>query len=134
MKTKNLLLFTYAIITIGILLLAGVVVLLVLNENHLNKSQENRYLSYLRASELRQSSDDLTRFARTYVVTKDTKYEKMYWDIVDIRNGKKPRPQNYEKFIDLVLNYGDKPRDDGKPEVLLKMMEELGFTTKSLTY
>jgi hypothetical protein len=34
---------------------------------------EVRYLSYQAADELRQSSDDLTRLARTYVVTGDEK-------------------------------------------------------------
>jgi methyl-accepting chemotaxis protein len=50
-----------------------------------------RYHSYLLADELRQSSDDLTRLARTYVVTADAAYEKEYMDILDVRNGKKPR-------------------------------------------
>lgn len=48
------------------------------NQNELVRSHEIRYQSYLRADELRQSSDDLTRFARTYVITKDSKYKQMY--------------------------------------------------------
>jgi CHASE3 domain sensor protein len=41
-----------------------------------------RYQSYLLADELRRSSDDLTRLARTYVVTGDPSYEKQYFDIL----------------------------------------------------
>ena len=52
-----------------------------------------RYESYLTADELRQSSDDLTRLGRTYVITNDERYEKMYMDILAIRNGDKARPE-----------------------------------------
>ena len=38
--------------------------------------------SYLLANELRQNSDDLTRFARTYVVTGNPKYEDYYNRII----------------------------------------------------
>ena len=56
-------------------------------------AKEARYQSYILADELRQSSDDLTRLARTYVVTGDAKYERQYLEILDIRSGKKPRPR-----------------------------------------
>ena len=57
-----------------------------------------RYQSYLLADMLRQSSDDLTRLARTYVLTGDSRYEQQYWDILAIRNGEKPMPQAYERI------------------------------------
>ncbi|MFP6579361.1 MAG: methyl-accepting chemotaxis protein, partial [Myxococcota bacterium] len=44
-------------------------------------AQTRRHQSYLLADELRQSSDDLTRFARTYVVTGNERY-KRYFDEV----------------------------------------------------
>ncbi len=88
-----------------------------------------RYQSYQAADELRQSSDDLTRLGRTYVITGDEAYEKMYMDILAIRNGDKPRPENYHTiYWDLVLNYGDKPKSDGRSVSLQKMMQDLGFT------
>ena len=59
---------------------------------------EKRYKSYLLADELRQSSDDLTWFARTYVVTAESKYEEAYWEILKIRNGEAPRPKNYGRI------------------------------------
>jgi len=49
-----------------------------------------RYQSFLLADELRQSSDDLTRLARTYVVSGDAKWEKQYLEIVGIRDGRLP--------------------------------------------
>lgn len=88
-----------------------------------------RYQSYQAADELRQSSDDLTRLGRTYVITGDATYEKMYNDILAIRNGEKPRPEQYHTiYWDLVLNYGSKPKPDGENISLLKIMKDLGFT------
>ncbi len=93
-----------------------------------------RYHSYLAADELRQSSDDLTRLGRTYAVSGEAKYEKMYMDILDIRNGKKPRPDNYHRiYWDLVLNYGDKPKADTETIELSKIMKDLGFTEQEFS-
>ena len=93
--------------------------------------QDKKVESLLLAYEMRQSSDDLTRFARTFSATSDIKYEKMYNDIVQIRNGEKPRPENYNRiYWDLMLEYGQKPKPDGKSISLNKMMEDAGFTQK----
>lgn len=48
------------------------------------------------AGELRQSSDDLTRFARTYAATGNDDYKKRYQAVIDIREGKVDRPDGYE--------------------------------------
>ncbi|WP_136416983.1 methyl-accepting chemotaxis protein [Herbaspirillum sp. ST 5-3] len=93
------------------------------------RANELRYESYLLADELRQSSDDLTRLARTYVVTGDAKYERQYMDILDIRNGKKPRPQNYERiYWDFVAAGESKPRPDGETIALADLMKKAGFS------
>lgn len=62
------------------------------------RSDHDRYASYLLADELRQSSDELTRLARTYVVSGDPMWEQLYFEVLDIRNGKRPRPAQYEKI------------------------------------
>jgi methyl-accepting chemotaxis protein len=48
-----------------------------LNQQDLIKNQEIRYQSYLHADELRQCSDDLISFVRTYIITQDSKYERV---------------------------------------------------------
>ncbi|HDY7743233.1 TPA: methyl-accepting chemotaxis protein [Vibrio vulnificus] len=116
---------------IGLGIVISVVTVLQLNGllQKVNQMSQVRYQSYQAADELRQSSDDLTRLGRTYVLTGDETYEKMYMDILAIRNGDKPRPQNYHTiYWDLVLNYGQKPKADGARISLQKMMENLGFT------
>lgn len=99
------------------------------NNEKLHIARENQYRSYLLADELRQSSDDLTRMARTYVMTGDVRYEKMYKDIIDIRNGKKPRPKNYHNIywdfaiVDSILDSSTE-----SPTALIDLMKKLGFT------
>jgi hypothetical protein len=48
------------------------------------------------ADELRQSSDDLTRFARSYAATGDDEFKNRYQAVLDIREGQAERPQGYE--------------------------------------
>ena len=126
---KKLLVITYSIITIGIICLGVLNILMNQNEKALAEKKEQRYQSYLLADQLRQSSDDLTRMARTYVISGNSQYEKMYWDILAIRNGDKPRPQDYDRiYWDLVLTYGNKPRPDGEAVALQELMKQAGFT------
>ena len=58
--------------------------------------ENQRYEMTLKADELRQSSDDLTKMARAYVITHDPHFKEDYYKILDIRDGKEPRPKNYE--------------------------------------
>jgi methyl-accepting chemotaxis protein len=100
----------------------------VLNE-HLAEVNLNRYTSYLLADELRQSSDDLTRLARTYVVSTDPDWEKQYFEILDIRNGKLARPKQYEKiYWDFRAAGTDPGRGTGEAVPLQDLMKRAGFT------
>ncbi|TSA48420.1 MAG: hypothetical protein D4R48_05455, partial [Nitrosomonadales bacterium] len=50
------------------------------SEKQIDRANDLRHQSFLLADELRQSSDDLTKMARTYVVTGDPAYKKHYQD------------------------------------------------------
>jgi methyl-accepting chemotaxis protein len=90
---------------------------------------DSRYRSYLLADELRQSSDDLTRLGRTYVVTGDSSYKQQYLDVLRIRNGEKPRPQAYHRiYWDFVAGGNAKPRPDDDTVPLQVLMKKQGFT------
>ncbi len=92
-----------------------------------------RYHSYQLADELRQSSDDLTRLARTYVATGEPKWEKQYFEVLDIRNGKLPRPGNYERiYWDLRAADQDPMHPPGTAVVLLDLMKDAGFSQLEL--
>ncbi|MGE5429485.1 MAG: HAMP domain-containing protein, partial [Syntrophomonadaceae bacterium] len=109
MSIKKMFLVIYTGTGLAILGLGAAALLMLSAQKDLNESQEIRYKSYQVALELRQNSEDLTRLARTYVVTGDEKYEKEYWDLVDISNGKKPRK-------------------DGRTASFTQLMKELNFS------
>ena len=79
----------------------------------MNEAHNNKFISMQLANELRQSSQDLTRLARTYVVTANSKYKDMYWDVVKVRNGQKAR-------------------EDGRTVALQELMKQQGFTQAEL--
>ncbi|MBO9398499.1 methyl-accepting chemotaxis protein [Shimia sp. R9_2] len=95
----------------------------------LRNAYEQQYTSYLLADELRQSSDDLTRLARTYVVTADPAYEAQYMDILAIRNGEKERPSDYHRiYWDFVAAGHPVPAGSGITRSLEDLMRDAGFT------
>ncbi|MGL6508384.1 methyl-accepting chemotaxis protein [Aeromonas hydrophila] len=100
----------------------------------LEQSYQQRYQSYLLADELRQSSDDLTRLGRTYVITKDPAYEQQYMRILAIRNGEQNRPQGYNRiYWDFVAANGQNPRPDSQVRRgLIDLMKDTGFTENEL--
>jgi len=62
------------------------------------------HLSFVLASELRQSSDDLTRMARSYMVTGNPIFKSNYLAILDITKWKKAPSGRVSKDI---LGFGD---------------------------
>ncbi len=104
------------------------------SEKQIDEANEGRHRSFMLADQLRQSSDDLTRMARTYVVTGDSRYKNYYQQILDIRDGKKPWPPGYENaYWDLVLADAQAPPADGGPAVpLLELMREAGSPAAEL--
>ena len=121
-----------AIFSLLLALLVGVFVLMALvggNQRYVAEAELRRYESYKLADELRQSSDDLTRMARTYAVTSDSSYEQYFLRLLAIRNGEAPRPQNYGGiYWDFLTATGEDPRPNGEPIALQAMMKHMHFT------
>lgn len=98
--------------------------------DHMNRL---RHESFLLANELRQSSNDLSSMVRAYVVTGDPIYQQHYQEILDIRNGAKPRPINYQNiYWDLVLKDDNRPRGTESAIALLELFQRAGFTADEL--
>lgn len=116
--------------TLGMFLLFVVTfVLYVRAEDRIDQANEVRQQSLLLAHELRQSSDDLTRMVRTYVITGDPIYKRHYQEILDIRDGRRARPADYHNvYWDLVLADDVRPRAPGAAVPLLDLMQNAGFT------
>ena len=98
-------------------------------EKQIDHANELRQRSIRLANELRQSSDDLTRMVRTYVITGNPIYKRHYQEILDIRDGKVPRPVDYSSvYWDLVLLDDQRPRSAGEMVALLELMRRAGFS------
>jgi len=64
-------------------------------ENALAKAHEEQYKMIQVLDLARQSSNDLSQFARAYSVTHDAIYKEKYFTIMRIREGKEARPEGY---------------------------------------
>lgn len=134
MKIRQLLLaFSLSALALG----AGIVGLAYSLQSTFAKvqiAQQRRHRSFLLAAELRQSSDDLTRFTRTYVVTRDAKCERFFNEVRDIRNGAAPRPDSYEStYWDPVVAGIDPGGARGERSALASRMLAAGFTTEDFS-
>ncbi len=97
-------------------------------EKH-HRAHEQLTTSFILSDELRQSSDDLTRMVRTYVATGNPRFKAQFQEILDIRDGKAPRPwQLGDIYWDLVLDDSQRPVASGPPAALLDLMRQAGFT------
>jgi len=110
-----------------------VVYLAVHTQADIATAEARRYHSYKLADELRQSSDDLTRMARLYVVTGDPRYRQYFDEILAIRDGQAPRPLDYGNiYWDFVIGWGKPPRRAGTAMSLEQLMREARFTSDEL--
>jgi len=89
--------FTLLAIFLSICLLLLIFFILNLNDasDTLREIERDQYLMVEKANELRQSSDDLSKYARLYAITGEQQYHDIYFQILDIRNGIAKRPKNY---------------------------------------
>lgn len=107
-------------------------VFLFFSQQKLISLEENRYQSYVLANQMRQSSDNLTRLVRTYAVTGNQKFKQQFMEVLDIRNGKKPRPLHYHRIYWDFLTVEDQlpPYPSGNAVSLLQLMQETGFSDR----
>ncbi len=98
-------------------------------EKAIDRANELRFESHALIDELRQSSDDLTRMVRSYVATGNPIFKHHYQEILDIRDGKHPRPLNYQNvYWDLVMADDQRPSGFGPAISLLDLMRRINFT------
>jgi len=100
----------------------------------LENAYQMQYNSLLLVQELRQSSDDLTRMARTYVITGNPMFEKQFNTVLDIRNGVSPRPVRYKGiFWDFYTLDDKKLILEGEKVSLRELMKRANFSKEELT-
>jgi len=130
MTINRLLIVFFSLLIILLTATMGCLVWLFNTEVEITASSERRFESYKLADELRQGSDDLTTMARLYVSTGDERFAIQFQEILDIRSGEAPRPDNYDRvYWDLVVKDGEQPEASGQAVSLESRMIEEGFTT-----
>ncbi len=98
-------------------------------EKRIDRAHELRQQSLQLADELRQSSDDLTTMARTYVATGSPRIRQYFDDIVAIRDGNKARPTGYRiAYWDLVLAGQVPGAGHGAAVPILDMFRQVAVT------
>jgi PAS domain S-box-containing protein len=98
------------------------------------QAHEARLASVQLAAELRQSSDDLTRMARAFAVTREPVFMQHYEVILDIRDGKRPRPLDHAiRYWDVLAEGTDSPDAALPPRALLAAVREAGFSNAEIT-
>ena len=77
---------------------------------------------------IRNISDELTRMARTFIATNESRFEEYFNQILLIREGKAPRPLSYyDVYWDHVVATGRAPRGDGPPMSLETILRQMKF-------
>ena len=92
-------------------------------------AERQKYRSLQLANELFQSSEDLTKMARSYVITGDSIYERFFFEILDIRNGKLPRSQDHS-MIYSNLDSSRESSASGNTISLMDLMRREGFSER----
>src|SRR5262245_51909688 len=110
-----------------------VVSVAVRTQSDIAAAEASRHHSVKLADLLRQTSDDLTRMARLYVVTGEKRYKAYFDRILAIREGTAPRPVDYDNiYWDFLVAWGKPPRPDGRAVPLEQLMREAHFTDDEL--
>lgn len=129
---KNLSEFTFSLLltVVMFVVLSIAFGIYVLSEKEIDRFNEERFLSLALASELRQSSNELTRVVRAYVVTGDESYKAQYQEILEIRNGQKPRPMDIYSVYGGLAPFAEHNLQEyrGQSVPLLELMRHAGFT------
>ncbi len=133
MKLKNLFMLLFIFNTISFISVAIVINKYQKATIKLEDAYNMQYKSLILADELRQSSDDLTRMARTYVITGNPMFEEQYKTVLGIRNGEIPRPKRYNGiFWDFLSMPNSQALLDGEKIPLRQLMKNANFPESEL--
>ena len=122
---------------------AAIVFFLILNaivlyanylQHQVINSEQKRYQSLQAVNELLHTNFDLTKMARLYTATGQEKYKRYFYHILSIRDGKRPRPENYSPFYwDYVLAGKIPHKASGALVSVHEKLTQLGFNQLELS-
>jgi PAS domain S-box-containing protein len=115
MKLKTLWIAAVALSVLAVAVFALALTSAVNDQQAIIDLQKERADQLQLAQRLRQSSDDLTRMARNFAVTGDSRYEALYERAAAVRDGKQPRPPgDASAHWDLLLGGVEPPKGEGE--------------------
>ena len=120
--------YTVAVLAAMVAAFGGYVVA----EKAIDTANAQRLRSLQLADEMRRSSDDLTRLAALSVMTGDDLYQRHYETLLDIREGRKPRPPHDRVTSFDMAAAVDPPVPEGVGMALVERMRSAGFIDQEL--
>jgi len=125
-ETLLLIFFIFSILMVSS---SYLIFMLLENDRQYRMIEERVTKSIHLAYELKLSSDNLTRFARTYVITGEQRYKDYYHAILAIREGRQPHPSQFSPSYWDHVSAGIEEIDQGGEVYSIKQrMVDLGFT------
>lgn len=108
--------------------------LYIFSEKKIDRANEQRLIALQLVDQLRQSSNDLARMAKIYLMNGNPLYKRFHQNILDIRDGKISRPDGYfYVYWDMVLgNTISPPIGDRQGTALLDLMRQSNLTDEEL--
>ncbi|MBA2660098.1 MAG: HAMP domain-containing protein [Nitrosospira sp.] len=100
--------------------------------DEITEAERQKHRSLELANELFHSSEDLTKMARNYITTGNSIYEQFFFEILDIRNGKRPRPPENHSITYWDVNRPPLPNMPGNAVSLMDLMRREGFSEREL--
>lgn len=122
-------LFLVASISVGFFLL-------LLEQNKYEDAIKSKEVSILLAEELRQSSNDLAKLVRKFIVTGNVIYKEQFFAVVELRDGYRARPNDYSlAYWDIKLLENPKTSliyESREKISLIDLMIKAGYTEVEL--
>lgn len=78
--------------------------LLFYNNSMIVSTQKKAYESYKIVDELKDRSEDLTEYIRSFVISGDPRYEEAFWQVFNFRNGITIGPDGRKTSINALMN------------------------------
>ncbi len=124
------------LVTIAVALLCAMGVLIMHSfdiQDEIIKNEQHRLHSRELMYALVQNAEDLTLMARSYVATGDPGYQQHYFEILNIRDGRKPRPKIDSPTYWYLAGIGKAPPAElGETVSIQELMRRAGFTEQEL--
>ncbi|SMO32888.1 His Kinase A (phospho-acceptor) domain-containing protein [Solitalea koreensis] len=98
----------FFILIAGMLALSGCLAFSIFRDaSKLRQLESTRYKLFSMGEELKASSENLTNYCRSFVLTRERVWEQKYFDLLDVRNGVKPWPNGHAISLkDSLLKLG----------------------------